>query len=196
MGRKVTELLLCGQGSGCERPRWRKPRSATISIEWHGNERRRATCHRTVTQHPQACRKNVIMQRQSWGCKLFDNSSGRGGEKPLSDQAEPSARALEPGLSDRVGQAVMRPFREVAARLRAALWLIVAVAVIMASLVLIAGLSKAFALIGFVSFVASVVLLAPPGCRSGASRGARAPGRRGADAPRPCTRCPRRCPTR
>ena len=53
----------------------------------------------------------------------------------------------------------MRPFREVAARLRTALWLIVAVAVIMASLVLIAGLSKAFALIGFVSFVASVVLL-------------------------------------
>ncbi|MBK5197348.1 MAG: histidine kinase [Methyloceanibacter sp.] len=56
----------------------------------------------------------------------------------------------------------MRPFREVAARLRASLWLIVAVAVIMASLVLIAGLSKAFALIGLVSFVASVVLLPRP----------------------------------
>ena len=53
----------------------------------------------------------------------------------------------------------MRPFREIGARLKAALWLIVAVGVIMASLVLIAGLSKAFALIGFVSFVASVVLL-------------------------------------
>ena len=62
----------------------------------------------------------------------------------------------------RVGQAVMRPFREVGARLKAALWLIVAVGVIMASLVLIAGLSKAFALIGFVSFVASVVLLPRP----------------------------------
>jgi two-component system phosphate regulon sensor histidine kinase PhoR len=53
----------------------------------------------------------------------------------------------------------MRPCREVAARLRAALWLIVAVAVIMVSLVLIAGLSKTFALIGLVSFVASVALL-------------------------------------
>ena len=82
-----------------------------------------------------------------------------GGEKPLSDQAEPSARTLEPGLLVRAGHAVMRPFREVGARLKAALWLIVAVGVIMASLVLIAGLSKAFALIGFVSFVASVVLL-------------------------------------
>ncbi len=80
----------------------------------------------------------------------------------MSDQAEPSVRTLEPGLLGRVGQAVMRPFREVGARLKAALWLIVAVGVIMASLVLIAGLSKAFALIGFVSFVASVVLLPRP----------------------------------
>jgi two-component system phosphate regulon sensor histidine kinase PhoR len=56
----------------------------------------------------------------------------------------------------------MRPCREVAVRLRAALWLIVAVAVIMASLVLIAGLSKTFALIGLASFVASVVLLPRP----------------------------------
>jgi two-component system phosphate regulon sensor histidine kinase PhoR len=62
----------------------------------------------------------------------------------------------------RAGQAVIRPFREIAARLKAALWLIVAVGVIMASLVLIAGLSKAFALIGFASFVASVVLLPRP----------------------------------
>ena len=77
----------------------------------------------------------------------------------MSDQAEPSARTLEPGLLARTGNAVMRPFREIGARLKAALWLIVAVGVIMASLVLIAGLSKAFALIGFVSFVASVVLL-------------------------------------
>lgn len=56
----------------------------------------------------------------------------------------------------------MRPFREIGARLRAVLWLIVAVGVIMASLVLIAGLAKAFALIGFVSFVVSVVLLPRP----------------------------------
>jgi len=56
----------------------------------------------------------------------------------------------------------MRSCREVAARLRAALWLIVAVAVIMASLVLIAGLSKTFAVIGLASFVASVMLLPRP----------------------------------
>ena len=77
----------------------------------------------------------------------------------MSDQAEPGAPALEPGFFVRLGQAILRPFREVAARLKGALWLIVAVGVIMASLVLIAGLSKTFALIGFVSFVASVVLL-------------------------------------
>ena len=66
---------------------------------------------------------------------------------------------LQPGLAARVGHAVMRPLREVAARVKAAQWLIVAVAVIMASLVLIVGLSKGFALIGLVSFVVSVVLL-------------------------------------
>ena len=77
----------------------------------------------------------------------------------MSDQAEQVARALPPRLLERIGAAVMRPFREVAARLKASLWLIVAVGVIMASLVLIAGLSKTFALIGVVSFVASVVLL-------------------------------------
>ena len=64
---------------------------------------------------------------------------------------------LQPGLAARVGHAVMRPLREVAARVKAAQWLIVAVAVIMASLVLIVGLSKGFALIGLVSFVVSVV---------------------------------------
>ena len=57
----------------------------------------------------------------------------------MSDQAEPSV--LEPGLLGRIGQAVMRPLREVGARLLAVLWLIVAVGVIMASLVLVAGLS-------------------------------------------------------
>jgi len=84
------------------------------------------------------------------------------GEKPLSDQAEQVARALPPRLLERIGAAVMRPFREVAARLKASLWLIIAVGVIMASLVLIAGLSKTLALIGVVSFVASVVLLPRP----------------------------------
>ena len=75
----------------------------------------------------------------------------------MSDQAEPSV--LEPGLLGRIGQAVMRPLREVGARLLAALWLIVAVGVIMASLVLVAGLSKTFALIGLISFVVSAMLL-------------------------------------
>jgi two-component system phosphate regulon sensor histidine kinase PhoR len=94
----------------------------------------------------------------------MDASSIRpeGRENSLSDQAEPSVQTLESGLLVRAGQAVMRPFREIAARLKGALWLIVAVAVIMVSLVLIAGLSKTFALIGFVSFVASVVLLPRP----------------------------------
>ena len=80
----------------------------------------------------------------------------------MSDQAEQGARSLPPRLLERIGAAVMRPFREVAARLKASLWLIVAVGVIMASLVLIAGLSKTLALIGVVSFVASVVLLPRP----------------------------------
>jgi two-component system, OmpR family, phosphate regulon sensor histidine kinase PhoR len=80
----------------------------------------------------------------------------------LSDQAEQGSGALAPHFLGRIGAALMRSCREVAARLRAALWLIVAVAVIMASLVLIAGLSKTFALIGLVSFVVSVVLLPRP----------------------------------
>ncbi|HET9272792.1 MAG TPA: ATP-binding protein, partial [Methyloceanibacter sp.] len=77
----------------------------------------------------------------------------------MSDRAEPSARAIVPGFAARIGHAVLKPFREIAARLKAAQWLIVAVAVIMLSLVLIAGLSKAFALIGFLSFLISVLLL-------------------------------------
>ena len=75
----------------------------------------------------------------------------------MNDRAEP--RFVAPGLLGRIGQALLRPFREIAARLSAALWLIVAVGVIMASLVVIGGLSKTFALIGFLSFVASVILL-------------------------------------
>jgi two-component system, OmpR family, phosphate regulon sensor histidine kinase PhoR len=75
----------------------------------------------------------------------------------LSDRAEP--RFVAPGVLGRIGQALLRPFREIAARLSAALWLIVAVGVIMASLVVIGGLSKTFALIGFLSFVASALLL-------------------------------------
>jgi two-component system phosphate regulon sensor histidine kinase PhoR len=77
----------------------------------------------------------------------------------LSDQVEHRVPALPGGLLGRAMQAVMRGFRELGTRLWTSLWQIVAVAVIMVSLVLIAGLSKAFALIGFVSFVASVLLL-------------------------------------
>ncbi len=75
----------------------------------------------------------------------------------MSDRAEPGFVAS--GLLGRIGQALLRPFREIVARLSAALWLIVAVGVIMGSLVFIGGLSKPFALIGFLSFVASVILL-------------------------------------
>lgn len=77
----------------------------------------------------------------------------------MSDQAEHRVPALPAGLLGRAMQAVIRGFRELGTRLWTSLWQIVAVAVIMVSLVLIAGLSKAFALIGFASFVASVLLL-------------------------------------
>jgi two-component system phosphate regulon sensor histidine kinase PhoR len=87
-------------------------------------------------------------------------SSRRGrGEKRLSDRVEHDTPALPRGLFGAVTQAVSRFFRELWTRLWTSLWQIVAVAVIMASLVLIAGLSKTFALIGFLSFVASVLLL-------------------------------------
>ena len=75
----------------------------------------------------------------------------------MSDRAEPGFVASGP--LGRFGQAFLRPLREILARLSAALWLIVAVGVIMASLVLIGGLSKTFALIGLLSFVASAMLL-------------------------------------
>ncbi|MGH6735136.1 MAG: ATP-binding protein [Methyloceanibacter sp.] len=77
----------------------------------------------------------------------------------MSDRAEQSARALPPGLFWRTGQAIRRGLRELAARLWAALWQIVIVAVIMAALVAIADLPLGLALIAFVSFVASVALL-------------------------------------
>ena len=44
----------------------------------------------------------------------------------MSDRAEPSARAIVPGFAARIGHAVLKPFREIAARLKAAQWLIVA----------------------------------------------------------------------
>jgi len=53
----------------------------------------------------------------------------------------------------------MRGIHEVGVRLWASLWLIVTVAVIMASLVIVAHLSLAFAVAAFLGFVASVALL-------------------------------------
>ena len=53
----------------------------------------------------------------------------------------------------------MRGFAELFARLRASLWLIVAVAVIMISLVVLAHLSLPFAIAAFLGFVTSVALL-------------------------------------
>jgi len=77
----------------------------------------------------------------------------------LSDQAEHGVPALARSLLGRVVNAVTSVLRELYTRLWTSLWQIVAVAVIMLSLVLVAGLSKAFALIAFTSFVASVLLL-------------------------------------
>jgi two-component system, OmpR family, phosphate regulon sensor histidine kinase PhoR len=75
----------------------------------------------------------------------------------LSDRAEP--RPVASGLLGRIGQGIRRLLHEIAERLIAALGLIVAVGVILVSLVVIGGLSKTFALIGFFSFIASAMLL-------------------------------------
>ncbi|MFZ2018350.1 MAG: ATP-binding protein [Methyloceanibacter sp.] len=77
----------------------------------------------------------------------------------MSEQVEHRTRALPKDLLRRAGQTVTHVVRELGTRLWTSLWQIVAVAVIMVSLVLIAGLSKAFALIAFASFLASVLLL-------------------------------------
>jgi two-component system, OmpR family, phosphate regulon sensor histidine kinase PhoR len=77
----------------------------------------------------------------------------------LSDQAEQSARALPPSLFWRIGQAAKRGLRELAVRLWTALWQIVIVAVIMASLVALGDLSLGLALTAFVAFVAAAALL-------------------------------------
>ena len=77
----------------------------------------------------------------------------------LSEQAEHDAGALAPGQLARAGASVLRPVREIGARLKASLWLIVAVAVIMLALVLLAGLPASMALVGLLSFTALVALL-------------------------------------
>jgi two-component system phosphate regulon sensor histidine kinase PhoR len=75
----------------------------------------------------------------------------------LSDQAE--RPPLPSGVLIRAGSVLMRVLQEFFARLWAGLWLIVAVAVIMASLVLFAHLAVPLAIVAFLGFVASVALL-------------------------------------
>jgi two-component system, OmpR family, phosphate regulon sensor histidine kinase PhoR len=79
------------------------------------------------------------------------------GENVLSDQAE--RPPLPAGVLLRAGSALMRVLQELLARLWGGLWLIVAVAVIMASLVLFAHLAVPLAIVAFLGFVASVALL-------------------------------------
>jgi two-component system phosphate regulon sensor histidine kinase PhoR len=77
----------------------------------------------------------------------------------MSDQAQRGAPPLSASLLGRFASWIMRGFAEVFARLRASLWLIVAVAVIMISLVVLAHLSLPFAVAAFLGFVMSVALL-------------------------------------
>ena len=76
----------------------------------------------------------------------------------LTHQADRAA-PLPVTLPARAAASVMRGLRELGVRLWSSLWLIVAVAVIMASLVIVAHLSLAFAIAAFLGFVASVALL-------------------------------------
>ena len=89
---------------------------------------------------------------------ISNDSLGRGG-KALIDRVERPASPLAASLPARAGAAVLRGLHELAARLWSSLWLIVAVAVIMASLVVVAHLSLPFAIAAFLGFVASVALL-------------------------------------
>lgn len=77
----------------------------------------------------------------------------------MSDQAEPRVRPLPPGLVGRAGQAILRAFKGLGTRLWASLWQVVAVAVIMATLVVVADLPLALAGTAFISLVAAAVLL-------------------------------------
>lgn len=80
----------------------------------------------------------------------------------MSDQVDRGASSIEASLPTRAGLALKRGTHEFLARLFASLWLIVAVAVIMASLVVVAHLSLPFAVAAFFGFVASVALLPRP----------------------------------
>ncbi|MGI8723905.1 MAG: ATP-binding protein [Methyloceanibacter sp.] len=70
-----------------------------------------------------------------------------------------SVPTIAPGQVARVWSALLRGLKEIAARLSASRWLVVAVAVIMVTLTAAAGLPPAIALMGFLAFVASVALL-------------------------------------
>src|SRR5262245_15537498 len=85
------------------------------------------------------------------------NDSSHRGVKALTHQADRAP--LPASLSARAVAAIMRGVHEVGVRLWSSLWLIVTVAVIMASLVIVAHLSLAFAVAAFLGFVASVALL-------------------------------------
>lgn len=79
--------------------------------------------------------------------------------KALSDQAGHDAGALAPGQAARLWASALRALRELGSRLRASLWLIVALAVIMLALVVSTGLPASIALLALSSFTALVALL-------------------------------------
>ncbi|MEM7192925.1 MAG: histidine kinase dimerization/phospho-acceptor domain-containing protein, partial [Pseudomonadota bacterium] len=77
----------------------------------------------------------------------------------MTEQAEHDARALSQRRSWRARQAVRRGLQALTAKLWTSFWLIVIVAVIMASLVALDDLSFGLALASFGGFVAAVLLL-------------------------------------
>ena len=77
----------------------------------------------------------------------------------MSNQAQHDAGALAPGQVARTGAAILRFFREMAARLNASLWFIVAVAAIMLGLVLLGGLPPPIGLLGLLCFTALAAVL-------------------------------------
>lgn len=77
----------------------------------------------------------------------------------MTDQAEHDARALRQGRAWRARQAAKRAVHALTAKLWSSFWLVVIVAVIMASLVALGDLSVGLALASFVGFVAAVLLL-------------------------------------
>ena len=83
----------------------------------------------------------------------------RFGKQALSNQAQHDAGALAPGQVARTWAASLRFLRELAARLKAFLWFIVAVSAIMLGLVLLGGLPPPIGLLGLLCFTALVAML-------------------------------------